>query len=309
MDTQLAAARKTLNHILRGKEKVVDLCIIALLSKGHVLLEDLPGVGKTTLAYALAKIVNGSFQRIQFTSDMLPTDVIGVNVFLPQEKEFVFKPGPIFANFVLADELNRTSPKTQSSLLEVMERGIITVDGTQHMMPQPYMVIATQNPMDYESTFTLPDSQLDRFLISLSIGFPEFDAEMEVLAREFHHYDQLKIDPIFSPESLIEWQARVHKIYVDPEVARFLLQIIHATRDDPLFRKGVSTRGAISLQHAARAAALLNGREYVSPEDIQQVLAPVLGHRLQLTRSVALEKMREEVRMELNLLFNRFEQP
>jgi len=278
----LETVKKLRSHIektIRGKTDVVNNVIICLLAEGHVLIEDLPGLGKTTLAYCLARSIDCSFSRIQFTSDMLPSDIIGVPVYDEQERAFVFRRGPAFANIVLADEINRTTPKTQSSLLEVMGRGKLSVDGHTYKMQPPFMVIATQNPVDYEATFPLPESQMDRFLMRISMGYPARNFELEILKRGHLHYDHLEAERIVSHDEIIEMQSFVREVFIEDTVYDYILRIVHATRENKAFRSGVSPRGTLSLKVAAQARALSMGRTYVLPEDVSELVIPVFGHR------------------------------
>lgn len=279
----LKVLKERMGTIIRGKSDVLDQVLICLLGGGHVLLEDLPGMGKTTLAYALARALSGSFQRIQFTSDLLPADVIGVSVFNEKLRDFEFKAGPLFANIILADEINRTTPKTQSALLEVMDRGRISIDGETHLVGQPFMVFATQNPVDFEGTFPLPDSQMDRFFMRLEMGYPAYEDELTVLEAGFRHYDQIEDDPVVDLESVKEWQAMVGGIFVEKSVLEYILKLVVATRSESTFQAGLSPRGALSLKAAAQASALYKGREFVLPEDVQEMLLPVCAHRLKTT--------------------------
>jgi MoxR-like ATPase len=279
--------RKNIERTIRGKTDAVDKTIICLLAGGHVLVEDLPGLGKTTLAYCLAKSIDCAFSRIQFTSDMLPSDIIGVSIYDERTREFSFKKGPIFANIVLADEINRTTPKTQSSLLEVMGRAKISVDGQTYTMPPPFMVIATQNPVDYEGTFPLPESQMDRFLMRMEMGYPEFEYEMEILKGGHLHYDQQEAEPVVSRNEVVELQGFVRRIYVEDTVYEYMVRLASATRAEESFRSGVSPRGTLSLKAAAQARALANGRAFVLPEDVDDMLLPVFGHRLALRKPMS----------------------
>lgn len=267
--------------VLRGKAEVVDLALTAVLAGGHLLLQDVPGVGKTTLAAALAGAVGGSFSRVQFTSDLLPADLTGVNVLEPGSSTFTFRPGPLFANVVLADEINRTTPKTQSALFEAMEERQVTVDGTTRPLPRPFLVVATQNPFDAHGTFHLPDSQLDRFLMRLSIGYPDRGTEREILrcspTRQIP-------EAVLSPDDVQELMSGAMAVDVPELVEEYLLDLVRATRSDPRFVRGVSTRGAQSLHRAVRAHALVKGRRYAIPEDIRALAIPVLAHRV-LARS------------------------
>jgi MoxR-like ATPase len=276
----LRKLKERMGQVILGKSEVLDKVIICLLGGGHLLIEDLPGMGKTTLAYALARALDGSFQRIQFTSDLLPADVLGVSVYNEKLRDFEFKRGPVFANIILADEINRTTPKTQSALLEVMDRGRVSIDGETHAVGHPFMVFATQNPVDFEGTFPLPDSQMDRFFMRLEMGYPDFNDEMMVLEAGFRHYDEIASDPVVALDAVTGWQEAVHGIFVEKSVLEYLLRLVVATRSESTFQCGISPRGALSLKTAAQARALYQGREYVLPEDLQEMLFPVCGHRL-----------------------------
>jgi MoxR-like ATPase len=280
LHSSLQALKDRMGTIIRGKSDVLDKVLICLLGGGHVLLEDLPGMGKTTLAYALARALSGTFQRIQFTSDLLPADVLGVSVFNEKIRDFEFKPGPVFANIILADEINRTTPKTQSALLEVMDRGRISIDGSTHVVGQPFMVFATQNPVDFEGTFPLPDSQMDRFFMRLEMGYPSYKDELLILDAGFRHYDNIAADPVVNLESVLKWQSMVAEVFVEASVVDYLLKLVVATRSESTFECGISPRGALALKAAAQARALYLGREFVLPEDVVEMLLPVCSHRL-----------------------------
>jgi MoxR-like ATPase len=279
---------------IRGKDDVIEKVVTCLVASGHVLIEDLPGVGKTTLAYCLARSIDLAFKRIQFTTDLLPNDVTGVSIYDERTREFVFKPGPVFANIVLADEINRTTPKTQSSLLEVMDRGKVTVDGRTETVGAPFMVFATQNPVDYEGTFPLPESQMDRFLMRLQMGYPNHGDEMEILRAGRHGYDDLGLSPVVSAREILAVQQLVPLVFVEESVLDYLLRIVEATRTESEFKAGISVRGSLSLKLAAQAAALMDGRDFVVPDDITAVAEDVLVHRLSLRRAFtdALEERR-----------------
>ena len=279
----LEMLKERMETVIRGKPEVIEKVLICLLGGGHVLIEDLPGMGKTTLAYALARALDGSFQRIQFTSDLLPADVLGVSVYNEKLRDFEFKAGPVFANFILADEINRTTPKTQSALLEVMDRGRVSIDGKTHEVGQPFMVFATQNPVDFEGTFPLPDSQMDRFFMRLEMGYPTQADELEILEAGFRHYDQIEQDSVVELVKILDWQAGVGEVFVEPTVLEYLLRLIVATRSDSGLQCGVSPRGALALKLAAQARALYHGREFIIPEDVEKMLIPVCGHRLKTT--------------------------
>ena len=269
--------REEINAVLRGKSDVVDLAITAVLAGGHLLLQDVPGVGKTTLASALASAVGGSFSRVQFTSDLLPADLTGVNVLDPQHGTFTFRHGPLFANVVLADEINRTTPKTQSALFEAMEERQVTVDGQTRALPSPFLVVATQNPFDAHGTFHLPDSQLDRFLMRLSIGYPDRGTERSILRAELQRSVPQGVVSTEEVEALV---ASAMQVKVPELVEEYLLDLVRGTRSDPRFVRGVSTRGAQGLHRAVRAHGLVNGRDYAIPEDVRALAVPVLAHRV-----------------------------
>jgi MoxR-like ATPase len=286
-DTKTALDRLKANimRYIRGKDDVIDQIVICLIAPGHVLIEDLPGVGKTTLAYCLSKSIACDFSRIQFTSDLLPSDVTGVSIYDETVREFVFKPGPIFANFVLADEINRATPKTQSSLLEVMDRGKVTVDGNTHGIGSPFMVLATQNPVDYEGTFPLPESQMDRFLMRLQMGYPSYEDEFDILKAANRSYDDLDLEPVVSRDEISAIQELVPQVFVEDTVMEYILKIVTATRTESEFKAGVSIRGCLSLKLAAQASALAAGRDFVLPDDVASTVINVLVHRLALRRA------------------------
>lgn len=279
--------RKNIERTIRGKTESVDKVITCLLAGGHILIEDLPGLGKTTLAYCLARSIDCSFSRIQFTSDMLPSDIIGVSIYDEREREFTFKRGPIFANVVLADEINRTTPKTQSSLLEVMGRAKISVDGQTYTVPPPFMVIATQNPVDYEGTFPLPESQMDRFLMRIEMGYPEFEYELDILKDGHLHYDNLEASPVVSKKEILELQGFTREVFIEDTVYEYIVKLVTATRKESEFRSGVSPRGTLSLKAAAQAQALAQGRAFVLPSDVQALVLPVWGHRVALRKPMS----------------------
>jgi MoxR-like ATPase len=288
---RIAAAKGALDRLrsnmrlaILGKDDVIDQLLVCLAGGGHLLIEDLPGVGKTTLAYALARSTDCEFSRVQFTSDLLPTDVTGVAIYDESTKEFVFKRGPVFANIVLADEINRAPPKTQSALLEVMDRARVTVDGKSHAVGTPFMVFATQNPVDYEGTFPLPESQMDRFLMRLRMGYPQHDDEIEVLRSSRSGYDSIALNPVVSRDDVCALQALVPQVFVEDSILDFILRIVAATRTETEFKAGVSVRGGIALRTAAQARALVNGRDFVLPDDVTDLVPAVLAHRLALAR-------------------------
>ncbi len=264
---------------LVGKPEVVQLAVIGLLARGHLLIEDVPGVGKTTLAHALAKSLGVSFQRIQFTSDLLPSDILGVSIFDAKTGEFVFKPGPLFSNIVLADEINRTTPKTQSSLLEAMNEYQVSLDHHTYPLPRPFMVLATQNPLEYQGTHPLPESQLDRFLLKIRIGYPDRNDEKEILKGTGATALE-QIEPVLSAEEVTDLQAATEKVRVEESLLDYVMAIVGATRRSPLLALGVSPRGALALLRASQAHALVDGREYVVPDDIKRLAVPALAHRV-----------------------------
>ncbi len=267
-------------NVVLGKPNVVRLCLVALLAGEHILLEDVPGVGKTLVGKALAKSVSGDFCRLQFTPDLLPSDIVGSSVFHAKTGEFVYNRGPIFANIVLADEINRAPPRTQSALLEAMSDGQVSVDGTTYALPNPFMVIATQNPFEFEGTYTLPESQLDRFLLRISMGYPSREDERRVLATHRGGEPVDALTPVLESRSIPQLQKMVRDVAVDDTLADYMLDIVEATRQCSELHVGVSTRGALSLYRAAQAAALVDGRNFVVPDDIQNLAVAVLVHRV-----------------------------
>jgi MoxR-like ATPase len=267
-----------LGRCILGKAEVVRLAVVGLLARGHILIEDAPGVGKTTLAAALARSIGGRFQRIQFTSDMLPSDILGVTVWQPHGSAFVFKPGPLFANIVLADEINRTTPKTQSSLLEAMNEAQVSIDHATYPLPRPFMVLATQNPHEYEGTYPLPESQLDRFLLRIRIGYPGTADEKAMLRGGAILPEE--VEPVLSGEEVAALQDQTEGVQVEESVLDYLMAVVAATRTSPLLALGVSPRGSRALLRAAQAAALADGRQYVVPDDVKRLCLPVLAHRV-----------------------------
>jgi MoxR-like ATPase len=275
----LTRVQQSVQSVIRGKDEVIQLALVGLLARGHLLIEDVPGVGKTTLAHALARSFNCAFHRIQFTSDMLPSDVIGISIFSQQTQRFEFRPGPIFANIVLADEINRTTPKTQSALLEAMNENQVTVDNRTTLLPQPFMVMATQNPIEHHGTYPLPESQLDRFLMRLKIGYPSADSEKEIL-HNFAQSDPLaNIRPVMTGAEVVEIQNQVRRVKVDEELLNYTLAIVEKTRHHEYLSLGVSPRGSMSLYRAGQALAFLEGRNYCIPDDFKRLILPVFSHR------------------------------
>jgi len=271
---------QSIARAIRGKDEAIRHALIALLARGHLLIEDVPGVGKTTLAQALAHSFHCSFQRIQFTSDMLPSDVVGVSVFNPVQQQFEFKPGPIFTNIVLADEINRTTPKTQSALLEAMNEAQVTVDNYTHSLPQPFMVLATQNPIEHHGTYPLPESQLDRFMLRIRMGYPSRESEKEILQRRTSSRPAEAIEPLIEASDVLAMQQEVEQVRVEESLLDYALEIIDRTRQTERLTLGVSPRGSLMLQRAAQARAFLQGRNFCLPDDFKQLIVPVFAHRV-----------------------------
>jgi len=279
---RLQELRQTIEGVIRGKSDVVHLSVVTLLAGGHLLVEDVPGVGKTTLAQAIARCLDCSFQRIQFTSDLLPSDIVGVSVYNQSTGEFEFKPGPIFANVILADEINRTTPKTQSSLLEAMSEGRATVENQTYELPRPFLVLATQNPLEHHGTYPLPESQLDRFLMRVRIGYPSSVEEKEILRRQTHHHPVEMISPLMSGEDVLYLQEEIRNVRVDDILLDYLMDIVTATRESEMLDLGVSPRGTLALHRAAQALAFTEDRAYCIADDIKRLVIPVFGHRIML---------------------------
>jgi len=286
--------QRNIEQALVGKPEVVRLAIVALLARGHLLIEDVPGVGKTTLAQALARSLGLAFQRIQFTSDLLPSDILGVSIFDPRKAEFEFKPGPIFANIILADEINRTTPKTQSSLLEAMNEAQVSLDHHTHHLPQPFMVLATQNPLEYQGTHPLPESQMDRFLLRIRIGYPD-EAHERLILRGAGAAVLDRLEPVLPAEAVLDLQKQVESVKVDDSLVGYLMAIVNATRTHAALDLGVSPRGSLALLRSAQALALVDGRRYCVPDDIKQLAIPALAHRVFLrTRWDAVESPKDD---------------
>jgi len=274
--------------VFHGRREVVRLALAALLARGHILFEDVPGVGKTTLAHALARSLGLTFRRIQFTSDLLPSDVLGVSLFNPRTSEFETRPGPIFTNVLLADEINRAPPRTQSGLLQAMQEGMVTIDDKTFQLPAPFLVLATQNPLEHHGTYPLPESQLDRFLMRLTIGYPDEAAERRILIESSQMEELLdRIRAVLLPSQVLELQARVDQVRADPSLVDYLQELVRRTRQEPRLQIGVSPRGAVALFKAARAYAMVQGRVFLAPDDLLTVAVPCLAHRLLPVGTVA----------------------
>lgn len=277
---QLAQLQRAIATIIKGKDEAIKLALVALFARGHLLIEDVPGVGKTMLARSLARCFNCSFHRIQFTSDLLPSDVIGISVYNQHNQNFEFKPGPVFANVVLADEINRTTPKTQSALLEAMNEFQVTVDNRTHPLPQPFMVLATQNPIEHHGTYPLPESQLDRFLLRIRMGYPEAASEKEIVHSQTSSQPLERLQPVMPAEQVIAWQEQVRRVRVDDALMDYTLAIVERTRHSEYLSLGVSPRGSMMLYRAVQALAFLEGRNYALPDDFKRLVIPVFAHRI-----------------------------
>jgi MoxR-like ATPase len=291
---QIERLQQAIETVIRGKAEAVRLAIVTLIAGGHLLVEDVPGVGKTTLAHALARALDCTFQRIQFTSDLLPSDVIGLSVFNQHHGMFEWKPGPVFANVVLADEINRTTPKTQSALLEAMAERTVTVEGSTHDLPAPFIVLATQNPIEHHGTYPLPESQLDRFMLRLRIGYPSAIDEQRIL-RDREYSDPLDaLGPVMTAHEVVQLQGAVASVSVDDSIVQYLMRIVAATRDSEMLDLGVSPRGTLSLFRAAQALALSEDRNYCIPDDIKRLVVPVFAHRIVVSSRFSSSMKRSE---------------
>lgn len=279
---RVEALRENVEQVLQGKPEVVELSIAALLARGHLLLEDVPGVGKTTLAHALARSIDSEFQRVQFTSDLMPSDIIGVTIFSQDRQEFEFVRGPLFTNVLLADEINRATPKTQSALLEAMSEGTVSIEQERIELPHPFLVIATQNPVEHSGTYPLPESQRDRFMMRLTIGYPSRADEKNILRTGGGQNALARLNPVMSSNDLRELQEHAARIHVSDGVVDYMLSIVEATRHHPDVRLGVSTRGTLTLHRAVQALAMVRERDYVVPDDVKEMAVPVLAHRIVL---------------------------
>lgn len=269
-----------LSGVILGKEDVIEHVLVALLARGHLLIEDIPGVGKTTLARALSRAIKCSFRRVQFTSDLLPSDILGVKVYEPKSSDFRFIPGPIFNSIVLADEINRTTPRTQSALLEAMNESQVTIEGETYLLPRPFMVIATDNPLEHHGTYPLPDSQLDRFLMSVSMGYPAREVEKRIVMRAHAAPIPEDFTPVMDGDEVVRWQERADEARLEPVLADYILDLVEATRSHPGLRLGASPRGALALRQSAKARAVISGRDYCLPDDVKRQAVTVLAHRV-----------------------------
>ena len=311
MQQQIQAVIENIEKVMIGKREVAELSIVALLAGGHVLLEDVPGVGKTMMVRSLSKSVGANFKRIQFTPDLLPSDVIGVSIYNPKTLQFEFRPGPIVGNIILADEINRTSPKTQAALLEAMEEASITIDGETLNISKPFFVMATQNPIEYEGTYPLPEAQLDRFLLKIKMGYPTAQQEIEVLRRAENRQPIQEIEAVMSVEELLNVQQHVKQVYVEDGVKSYIVDIARATRNHQNVYLGVSPRASIALMKAAQAYAFMQNRDFVKPDDIKYLAPFVFGHRLILApearyEGVQPEKVIQEVIQQIFVPVKRF---
>jgi MoxR-like ATPase len=294
-----AQLEATLRTVIRGQNHAVRFALVALLARGHVLIEGVPGVGKTTLAHALARALACAFQRVQFTSDMLPSDVLGTSIYSAMEQKFEFKPGPIFTNVLLADELNRTTPKTQSALLEAMSEGQVSVEGTAHPLPQPFLVIATQNPVEHHGTYPLPESQLDRFLVRAIMSYPEADAERAILRAQAGAVRLDDVRPVLTGEDIAAMQEEVTAVRVDESLESYALEIVRRTRAHEQLTLGASPRGSLMLYRAAQAMAYIEGRGFATPDDFKALVGPVLAHRVVMNARFSSTKKKSEQAAEI----------
>lgn len=310
-DHSKGLAQKLLDNISRvvlGKREVARDCLVALLAGEHVLLEDVPGVGKTLMGKALARSVHAEFRRIQFTPDLLPSDIVGSSIFNSKLNTFEFNPGPIFANFVLADEINRAPPRTQSALLEAMSEGQVTVDGVSHLLAVPFMVIATQNPYEFEGTYVLPESQMDRFLMRISMGYPDRNYEQEILKSHRTGQPIEQVKPICNPGDIVAMQQAVREVNIEESISEYMLDVVHATRESPQLSIGVSTRGMLLWYRAVQANAYIDGRDYAIPDDAKNLAVPVLSHRIQL-QGVTQGSAREELETAMREILSKIPLP
>ena len=280
---RIEALKRNIARMIQGKDEAIELLLIALFSGGSVLMEDVPGVGKTTLAKTLAKSIDAVFNRVQFTPDLLPADIVGASIYNPQTGAFLFREGPVFCNVLLADEINRASPRTQSALLEAMGEAQATIEGRYYALPSPFLVLATQNPIDFHGTYPLPEAQLDRFLLLLNLGYPEADKELEILFSLAEKHPVDAVSPVMSREDVLGIQQSVRRVHVEKNIARYMVDLVRETRTDARLKLGVSPRGSLMLFRAAQSTAFLSGRSFVLPDDVQRIAPEVLAHRLLLT--------------------------
>ena len=304
----IAALERNIATAILGKPEPIHLSLVALLAGGHLLVEDAPGVGKTSLAKAISKSLSCEFKRLQFTPDMMPSDILGSNVFLPNRGEFEFRPGPIFTNVLLADEINRTTPRTQSALLEAMSEGQVSIEGKTHPLPAPFFVLATQNPYEFEGTYPLPENQLDRFMVCIEIGYPTREVEKNVL---IHHRDGEpgdKLQSVINTEQLLRLQSAVRAVKVDDSLNEYIIEIVETTRKHEQLHLGVSTRGAITLYRAVQGLALIEGRSYAVTDDIKRLVLPVLAHRI-VVKGVLHEGRRDRAKSVLKQILNKIPVP
>ena len=306
----VAQIEEVVGHVIRGKREVVRLLVTALVARGHVLIEDVPGVGKTTLARVLSRCLGGTFRRIQFTSDLLPSDITGVSIYNQEKGSFEFKPGPIFANVVLADEINRTTPRTQSSLLEALSEGQVSVDNETYPLDDPFMVIATQNPLEHFGTYPLPESQMDRFLLRVRMGYPSVPDERRVISERGGYDATDRVKPVVEPGQICMIQKEVDKVRVDGALLDYVMDLVSETRQSPFLALGVSTRGGISWYRAAQAFALVNGRDYCVPDDFKKLALPCLAHRVVMASpQESIGRTREEAERVISELLERVSIP
>ena len=289
---KISALREAIARTIKGKQETIGLAIVTLLAEGHLLIEDVPGVGKTTLGQALARSLDCKFHRIQFTSDLLPSDVLGVSVYNPKLNEFEFKEGPIFANIILADEINRTTPKTQSALLEAMNETQVTIENATYPLPRPFMVVATQNPVEHHGTYPLPESQLDRFLMRIEVGYPDAAAEKEILKRFTNGHSQYTVPSVLTPDEVLFLQDESRKVHIDEAIVDYMIHIVNRTREHQEIELGISPRGTAALFRATQALAIVEGRSFVIPDDIKSVALGVMRHRIVLSADAQLDGRR-----------------
>lgn len=304
----IAQLIRNIESAVIGKPEAVKLSIVALLSEGHLLIEDSPGVGKTSLAKAIARSLNCTFTRLQFTPDMLPSDILGSSVFLPNLGQFEFRPGPIFTNVLLADEINRTTPRTQSALLEAMNEGQVSIEGETRPLQKPFFVLATQNPFEFEGTFPLPENQLDRFTLCISIGYPTPEVERQILAKHRDGQPSDKVQPVIDGAQLNELQQLVRNVTVEDSVSDYLLKIVTETRQHPDLTLGTSTRGALTFYRAAQSLAFVEGRSFVTPDDVKRMAIPALAHRV-ISKGLVREGQRERAQQAIRQILDRVRIP